>query len=165
MWQRAASFHRYATHIKQCDYLELSADLLIGSYSSYRPSIDISGPLNPDKSLRYRLNAAYDNAGSFRDSVSSERVFVAPVVSYQINDRTDLTVDASYLYDRRSFDRGIVAFGTGVADIPIDRFLGEKGDFRAANQYTIGYRVEHRFNDNLKIRNTGRFSDTAVPCQ
>jgi iron complex outermembrane recepter protein len=137
-----------------------SADLSIGSYSSYRPSIDLSGPLNSDKSLRYRLNAAYDNAGSFRDSVSSERVFVAPVVSYQINDRTDLTVDGSYLYDRRSFDRGIVAIGRGIADIPIDRFLGEKGDFRAANQFTVGYQLEHRFNENLKVRNAGRFSDT-----
>lgn len=137
-----------------------SADLLIGSYSFYRPSFDFSGPLTPDKAVRYRLNAAYENAGSFRDFVNSEHVFVAPVLSWKIGDRTDLSINSSYLYDRRTFDRGIPAFGAGVADIPINRFLGERGDFRDVNQFRIGYQLQHRFNDNLRIRNAFRFLDT-----
>jgi iron complex outermembrane recepter protein len=136
-----------------------NADLSIGSYSFYRPSIDLSGPLSADKNLRYRLNAAYENAGSFRDFVNSERVFVAPVLSWKIGNRTDFSLDISYLSDRRTFDRGIPAFGTGVADIPIDRFLGEPGDFRDLSQISIGYRLEHRFNDNLKIRNAFKYSN------
>lgn len=136
-----------------------SADLSIGSYSFYRPSVDLSGPLTSDKNLRYRLNIAYENAGSFRDFVSSERVFVAPVLSWKIDDRTDFSLNISYLSDRRTFDRGIPAFGRGVADIPINRFLGEPGDFRDLSQFSIGYRLEHRFNDNLKIRNAFKYSD------
>ncbi|BAU15786.1 ferrichrome iron receptor (plasmid) [Leptolyngbya sp. NIES-3755] len=136
------------------------ADLSIGSYNFYRPSFDFSGPLTSDRAVRYRLNVAYENAGSFRDFVNSERVFAAPVLSWKIGDRTDLSINSSYLYDRRTFDRGIVAFGSGVADIPTNRFLGERGDFRDVNQFSIGYRLEHRFNENLKIRNAFRFLDT-----
>lgn len=39
----------------------------VGSYDFYRPTVDISGPLTEDKSVSYRLNIAYENAGSFRD--------------------------------------------------------------------------------------------------
>lgn len=107
-----------------------STNLSVGTYSFYRPSFDLSGPLTPDQKLRYRLNVAYENAGSFRNFVNSERVFVAPVLAWRIGERTNLSIDTSYLYDRRTFDRGIVAFGEGIADIPRDRFLGEPGDFR-----------------------------------
>ncbi|HEY9737856.1 MAG TPA: TonB-dependent receptor plug domain-containing protein, partial [Trichocoleus sp.] len=35
-----------------------------GSYAFYRPTVDLTGPLTADGSVRYRLNAAYQNAGS-----------------------------------------------------------------------------------------------------
>lgn len=134
-----------------------NANLSIGNYSFYRPSFDLSGSLTPDQKLRYRLNVAYENAGSFRDFVNSERVFVAPVLAWRIGNRTNLSIDTSYLYDRRTFDRGIVAFGEGIADIPRDRFLGEPGDFRQSEQLNVGYNLEHEFNDNLKIRNAFQY--------
>ncbi|MBC1218645.1 TonB-dependent siderophore receptor [Nostoc sp. UCD121] len=134
-----------------------SAELSIGSDSFYRGSFDMSGPLTPDKALLYRLNLAYQNAGSFRDFVNSERVFAAPVFDIKLGDRTNLSINTSYLYDQRTLDRGIVAIGRGIADIPISRFLGEPGDFRRSEQFSIGYRLEHEFNDNLKIRNAFQF--------
>jgi iron complex outermembrane receptor protein len=134
-----------------------SAELSIGSHSFYRGSLDLSGPLTPDKALLYRLNLAYQNAGSFRDFVNSERVFAAPVFDVRLGDRTNLSINTSYLYDQRTLDRGIVAIGTGIADLPISRFLGEPGDFRRSEQFGVGYRLEHEFNDNLKIRNAFQF--------
>jgi iron complex outermembrane recepter protein len=134
-----------------------SADLSIGSNSFYRGSLDLSGPLTPDKALLYRLNLAYQNAGSFRDFVNSERVFATPVFDLKLGDRTNLSINTSYLYDQRTLDRGIVAIGTGIADIPTSRFLGEPGDFRRSEQFGIGYRLEHEFNDNLKLRNAFQF--------
>lgn len=130
-----------------------NANLSIGTYSFYRPSFDISGPLTPERELLYRLN------------VASERVFVAPVLGWKIGDslrdssasRTNLSINTSYLYDRRTFDRGIVAFGEGIADIPRDRFLGEPSDFRQSKQFNISYSLEHQFNDNLKIRNAFQY--------
>ena len=46
-----------------------------GSFDFYRPTLDFSGPLTDDGSLAYRLNAAYESAGSFRDGIETERFF------------------------------------------------------------------------------------------
>ncbi len=132
-------------------------DLSVGSFSFYRPSIDLSGPLNEEQTILYRLNLAYENAGSFRDFVNSERFFIASVLDFKIGDNTDLLVNFDYTYDIRTLDRGIPAFGRGVADIPISRFLGQPGDFIEQERYTIGYQLEHRFNENLILRNRFQF--------
>jgi len=68
--------------------------------------------LNEDRTLLYRLNAVYEGKG-FRDfDQDVERVFVAPVLTWNISDNTDLTLEFNYLNDERPFDEGL-AFGTG----------------------------------------------------
>ena len=42
-----------------------------GSWNTYKPTFDVYGPIS--KSAAFRLNAAYENADSFRDGVSSEK--------------------------------------------------------------------------------------------
>jgi len=48
--------------------------------------------LNEDRTLLYRLNAVYEGSEGFRDfDQDVERVFVAPVLTWNISDNTDLT--------------------------------------------------------------------------
>jgi iron complex outermembrane receptor protein len=130
-----------------------------GQFSFYRPELDFSGPLTDDGSLRYRLNAVYQNAGSFRDEVNSERVFVAPVLQWNISENTTLTADFSYLYNDPVFDRGLVALSDGSLPLPINRFLGYPSlDDYAEEQVRASYQLEHRFNENWEIRNAFSFS-------
>lgn len=140
-----------------------SAELELGNYGFVRPSIDFSGPLNDDGTLLYRLNAAYLNDDGFRDfNRATERYFIAPVLTWQISDRTDLTLEFDYVSDERPFDRGLVVIGDEVTDIPISRFLGEEDDFRQVEEVGAGYRFEHRFSNNWRVRNAFRmlFSDS-----
>jgi iron complex outermembrane receptor protein len=131
-----------------------AADLQVGSFGFVRPTIDLSGPLTADKSVLYRLNAAFEGSDGFRDfDQNVQRYFIAPVVKWNINDATAITFEASYLNDERPFDRGLVAIGRGIADIPVTRILGEPDDFFRAETLTLGYRLEHQFNDNLQLRN------------
>jgi iron complex outermembrane receptor protein len=58
-----------------------SLETVFGSYGLYRPMIDVSGPMNESKTLRFRINGAYENAESFRDLVRSHRYFISPVVT------------------------------------------------------------------------------------
>lgn len=126
----------------------------VGNYEFYRTTLDISGPLNSDKSLLYRLNVAYQNADSFRDFVETERVFIAPVVTWNISDRTTLTVDFEYLYDDPLYDRGLTALSDGSLVIPIDRFLGYSSlDDYHQTRYRGGFTFEHQFSDNWQLRN------------
>ncbi|WP_250123544.1 TonB-dependent receptor [Chroococcidiopsis sp. CCMEE 29] len=136
-------------------------ELQAGNFGLLRPSIDLSGPLNSDRTALYRLNAVYQTADDFRDfDQGIERVFAAPVLSLAITDNTDLILNFEYLYDERPFDRGLAAIGDGIADIPFDRILGEPDDINIREQYIAGYRLEHRFSENWQLRNAFRFIST-----
>jgi len=130
----------------------------LGNFSYYRSAIDLSGPLYPDETLLYRLNVGYENTGSFRDFVNGERFFFGPVFDLELGDRTNLLFDFSYLNDERTMDQGLVAIGREVADVPSSRFLGEPGDERTVEEINVGYRFEHRFNDNITLRNAFRYT-------
>ncbi|MBD2091485.1 TonB-dependent siderophore receptor [Microcoleus sp. FACHB-1515] len=132
-----------------------------GSFSTIRPSIDFTGPLNDDRSLRYRLNAVYERSDDFRDfDQGIERLFIAPVVSWEIGDRTDLILELEYLRDERPFDRGIIAFGDGLADIPFDRILGEPDDVTSVEEFSAALRLNHQLSDDWTLRNGVRFFTT-----
>ncbi len=138
-------------------------DLSVGSYAFIRPSIDLSGPLNSDKTILYRFNALYEYNNGFRDfQTDTNRVFTAPTLSWKISDKTDLTLEFSYLNDLRPFDEGTVAIGNAVADLPRDRVLSDATNRRTVEEFKVGYRFEHRFNQDWKLRNSFRYlsSDT-----
>lgn len=134
-----------------------SAKLRGGSFGFIEPSVDLSGPINESGTLKYRVNGLYRREDGFREPFDQafERVFVAPVLSWQINGETRLTLEGTYLGDERPFDRGI--FTDDVVDIPHDRNLQEPGDFAETERLSAGYTLEHRFSDHLKLRNRFRY--------
>lgn len=133
----------------------------IGSYGFFRPTLDVTGPLDAEGNIRYRLNAAYERADGFRDfETEVDRVFIAPVLAIDLSDRTDLTLDLEYLNDQRPFDRGIPPLGDEVADVPLDTIIGEPDDFFRSQVTSVGYRLEHRFSENWRLRNRFRYTDT-----
>lgn len=138
--------------------------LQAGSFGTVRPSFDITGPLNDSRTLLYRVSGVYERSDGFRDyDTDIERVFVAPVVSWAMSERTDLIFDLEYLRDERPFDRGIIALGDGIADIPYDRILGEPDDITTVEEFGASLRLNHEFNDNWTLRSGLRFftSDNA----
>jgi len=134
-----------------------SAEFNVGNYSFYRPSFDISGPLTDDGSLLYRLNVAYQNSGSFRDYNFTDRVFVAPVITWNISDRTSLTFDLEYLNNSYRFDRGLPSIGNRPAPIPISRFIGLPESVYNDSSLRLGYRLEHNFSKDWQLRNAFSF--------
>jgi iron complex outermembrane recepter protein len=142
------------------------AEFNVGNYAFYRSSFDLSGPLTDNDSLLYRLNLAYQNSGSFRDYNFLERVFVAPVITWNISDRTSLTFDLEYQHNNYLFDRGLPSIGNRPAPIPISRFIGLPHVYDDST-FRIGYRLEHEFNQNWQLRNafsyvSGKSSGTSA---
>jgi iron complex outermembrane receptor protein len=138
-----------------------SVELTIGNFDFYRPTIDISGPLNADRTALYRLNAAYQNSNTFVDFLDLERYFVAPVVSLQLGQNTTLSFEGQYQRDNRLDYAGLPAAGTILPNpfgrVPISRYLGDptrEDQIRSVS--SAGYRLEHRFSDNLRLRNSFR---------
>ncbi|MBW4445070.1 MAG: TonB-dependent siderophore receptor [Plectolyngbya sp. WJT66-NPBG17] len=123
-----------------------------GSYNFYRPTIDITGSLTEDKTLLYRLNVAYENAGSFRDFGENESIFVAPVLTWRLGPNTTLTTEFNYQNYDYVFDRGLLPDPVFL-NLPRNRYLFEP-DFNRARftSKLFTYDFEHRFNDNWRFR-------------
>ena len=133
--------------------------LRIGNQGLIEPSIDLSGPLTEDGRLLYRLNALHRREDYFRDFTTDVlRTFIAPVISWQISDNTDLTVSLEYVDSETPPDTGLVAVGDGVADIPFERVLGEPDDISQTELIRVGYDFEHRFSNNWQFRNAFRIT-------
>ncbi|MEM0981118.1 MAG: TonB-dependent siderophore receptor, partial [Cyanobacteria bacterium P01_H01_bin.58] len=135
--------------------------LQIGNRGLIAPRLDFSGPLTEDGRLLYRLNALVRTEDSFRDfDTDIERSFIAPTISWQISDRTDLTVRLEYTDEERPSDTGLVAIGDEVADIPFDRVIGIPGeDVSREEILRVAYNFEHRFSDRWRIRNAFSYLD------
>ncbi|MGJ5632687.1 TonB-dependent receptor plug domain-containing protein [Nostoc sp. CALU 1950] len=69
-----------------------------GNYGFYQPSIDLSGSLNEDKTVLYRLIAAYQGGGDFKDFTFAQKYIasITPSISLKLGDRTNLNLFYEY---------------------------------------------------------------------
>ncbi|MGD1896961.1 MAG: TonB-dependent siderophore receptor [Phormidesmis sp.] len=141
------------------DEPQAEGGLELGSRGFYRPYVDVSEWLNAEGSARFRLNGSFQSEDSFRGfDQGTQRTFVAPVMAFDLSDRTHLILDLEYLSDQRASDSGLVAIGNRVADLPRDRIAGEPGDRLERDFLSTGYRLEHKINDRWTFRNAFRVS-------
>lgn len=134
-----------------------SVEASVGSFDFYRGAIDLTGPLTDDKKLLYRLNFAAKTTGSFVDNFERRQFTVAPVISWQISDRTNLKLSAEYINIAGSYGQmGLPARGTFLpnpnGNIPLSRSLSEPFDKDDVESIRIGYDLEHKFTDNWQLR-------------
>lgn len=137
---------------KPLDYNFVTATAAMGSYGMFRETIDANYALNESKTLLARVNFAADNRDSFRDFNESDRLFVAPVITYKPSSDWRFTVEGEYMNDKRVFDRGIVAPGGDVFAVPRSRFLGEPNDGQMRAEHGMAsVRIEHDLNKDWTI--------------
>lgn len=123
-----------------------------GSFDFYRTTLDATGPLLPGGTLTYRLNAAYENSGSFRQFVGSERWFIAPVLQWNITPQTFVKLELDHFNNNTTPDNiGLIAFGNRPLNIPRDRNLGEPTDSLNAVEDILGLTLSHGFSKNWKV--------------
>lgn len=68
-------------------------EMTTGSFGLYRSTLDLDGKLSSDGKLLYRLNLMGQNKGSFRPNEYNNRYSLAPVISYQVDDKTKITLE------------------------------------------------------------------------
>jgi iron complex outermembrane recepter protein len=106
---------------------EGSVELSLGSFNTNRLAADYTGPIS--SALAFRVNGAYEDAGSFRDHFSSTKFALTPSFLLKLGAGTTLTYEAEIVRQAAPFDRGIVATTEGqLGIVPPSRFLGEPGD-------------------------------------
>lgn len=101
-------------------YVKLTA----GSFSTYRAEGDYTNAITKD--LAFRINSAYEDTESYRDTVTKKKTIFTPSFLYHLNDKTILSYELEYLAQEADMDRGIVFVeGKKFSD---SNFYGEPAD-------------------------------------
>lgn len=128
-------------------------NLLGGSYDFYRASIDLDGKLDKKGKLLYRFNAMGQNKGSHRSFEHNDRYVIAPVISYQIDDKTKITAEYNYQHANMTEVGSFYVFGTdGYATLPRNFTMTQPGlPDTKINDHSAYLLFEHNFNPNWKL--------------
>ncbi|WP_426202514.1 TonB-dependent siderophore receptor [Pseudomonas sp. TWP3-1] len=131
-----------------------------GSWDRYRTALDVNTPLDEQGDVLSRINLAVENNKSFRDHVDSQRVFVAPSISWQLNPDTSLLVESEIVRHSSTFDRGIVAPNNKWSGVSRSTFLGEPNDGDIDNHNNmLQAALEHQLNDTWKLRLASHYKE------
>ena len=124
----------------------------VGSWNTLKTYGDFTGPLNPKKTLLYRLNLGYEKTDSFRDLQGSESIIAAPSFSYIPNEKTHINVDFVYQNFNGKIDRGqSVPADSNVYSTPISRSLSAANDFLKENTLNTTIALTHKFSDHISL--------------
>lgn len=132
-------------------HLRGSAEL--GSFDRQRYSLDVGGPLS-DR-VRWRLNSAYSEEQSFITSWKQQRTVIAPSLSFDLAEATQLRIDGLYMsaeWPNGAYDGRVPARGTllpnSFGEIPRS-FSAVEPQFGGYERSKIDARayLDHQFND------------------
>jgi iron complex outermembrane recepter protein len=130
-----------------------------GSYDFYRGTLDTTGPIADG--LGYRLTAAYQDAGSFRDFADAEVFFVSPVLSWSPSPSTNVTFEAEYARRKGGLDRG---FGNNrrFLEVPISMSYGEAYAVAVTEGTLFSLIVDQWLGKEWRLRIAGQMSDAEL---
>ena len=109
----------------------------VGSYDLNRTSIDLNTPVDKNKDVLFRLNAAYNYEGSFQNYGKARSFAAAPTLSVKVNDKLSLLFEAELFYTRNSA-KPFFFFSSTPKQLGISN----------ANQLNIDYKQAYS-NDNI----------------
>lgn len=127
-----------------------------GSWNSYKPTIDVYGPLS--KNIAFRVNGAYEYAESFRDVVQSEKYYFNPSFLFNLSPKSQLIVEADYLKNNFTPDFGIGSitkqdgFSYEMNNLlSRSAFLGADWQYQNVEQASTNVTFNHQFNDKWSL--------------
>lgn len=138
----------------------------LGNNNHKQIAADLTGPLNADGSLLYRLVTLSRDSGTQVEYADMERQYLAPSLTWQASPATSVTAYAQYQKDRSLNTNGFfplegtLYLGPNGRRIPVERFVSEPDwDTYGGERVRLGYELEHRFSDSLVLRHRLRHDD------
>jgi iron complex outermembrane receptor protein len=149
-----------------------SVNFTTGSYGLYRSAIDVGSTLGEDKNFSYRLNIMGQKSGTHLDYGVNNRLSIAPVMRYQFNDKTALTLE--YNLDKATvngtfaqlptkdgkFFRRSLTVEDPVAD-PL-KFVNHYGYVNLQHQLTVNWKLTVQLGSQYGNQDGTLFYTTAV---
>lgn len=123
-----------------------------GSYSFYKPAVDAYGPVS--KNVAFRVVSTYENDGSYRNNVKTERAYVNPSLLYKAGDKTTILLSGDYLKSNLTPDWGVGSLNSGQVIPTIvsrSQFINTSWAYSHMDQYSGTLTINHKFDDNWHI--------------
>ncbi|MFT3966315.1 MAG: TonB-dependent siderophore receptor [Sphingobium sp.] len=138
-----------------------------GSFDRIQGAFDFGGPIGEGGQFLYRVTGLARSSETQWDYGENKRAFIAPALMWRPDNDTSLTVLGMYQRDRGvwNFFNYMPEIGS-VYDyngrkIPTNVYLGEPDfDKLKREQWSVGYELQHRFNDRLSFKQNLRFNRT-----
>lgn len=144
-----------------------SFNLTTGSWNLIDVSADLGGALTKNKKLLYRLNIGYNNQNSFRPYQFNQNLVIAPSITYNISDKTNLNLDFVNADNKTRFayDRGGLVFMNADSTYNFKGALNtfvhnSPKDYGSINASSLTFRLNHEFSKNFKLTYLSRFTRT-----
>ena len=140
-----------------------SIGMSAGSWDSYKPTIDIYGPLS--STVAYRVNGSYEYANSFRDNVNSKKSYFNPSFLFNLGKKSQLIVEADYLSHDFTPDFGIGAITNNDQSytlntlLPKNAFVGADWQYQNVQQVGTNVTYKTQFNDNWSMDVIGSYQN------
>ncbi len=154
------SINQVSKQPRQRDFTEVGASL--GTDNYHRLTLDTNQALNEiGTGSAFRLNLmAHENEVAGRDQIDRERWGIAPSLLLGLSDSTRLTLSYLHQQDDNLPDYGVPAFdGKRLAEVDREAYFGWKNlDKEEIQTDALTVKVEHDFNDSLRLQNLSRYS-------
>lgn len=113
---------------------------LAGSFGLNRVTADVNTSVDDTDNVAIRINAAYQTENSFQDAGFRTSFFVAPVLSYKVNEKLSFLINTEFMQEEKT--------------TPSMLFLGRNSPVQYANVADLNYNTKLSFYSNdLSIKN------------
>lgn len=131
----------------------------LGSFDTYRTTLDLDGKLSSDGRILYRFNGMGQLKGSYRDFEFNNRYSIAPVVKFNVDENTEVTFEYNHQYSQMNAIGSNYAFSTrGYADLPLNFTTAEPNlDPSQITDKAVFVVFDHRFNAGWRITAQGGY--------
>ncbi|AYC35023.1 TonB-dependent siderophore receptor [Pseudomonas cavernae] len=142
-----------------------------GSFDRAQLATDVTGALNEDGSLLYRVIAIGRDSNTQVDHVGDDRKVLAPSLTWRPTDSTEWTVLANYQKDESGSTAQFLPHAGTVLPAPngridSDRFMSEPGfDEYNTEQKSVTSLFSHQLDDVWTLRQNLRYAKSKVSYQ
>ena len=138
----------------------------VGNYDRKQLAADVTGSLNEDESVLYRLTGLYRDSETQTDYVDDNSYFIAPAITWYATDTTKLTLLANLQKNESGsstqfFPHEGTLLPAPNGQIPSNRFISEPGwDQYDTEQKSVTFLLEQELNDYMSLYWSSRYVDS-----
>ncbi len=113
---------------------------ITGSFGLNRVTADVNTALDDNDNVAFRINAAYQTENSFQDAGFRTSIFVAPSLSYKVNDKLSFLINTEFMSEEKT--------------TPSMLFLGRESQLQYANLEELNYKTDlSLYSNDLPMKN------------